>query len=282
MNTPSQNDLINALKYYLRLGWRLFPVLRGAKHPIIKNWPDQASNDLETLKRWSKAFPGCNWGLATGRESGVVVLDIDNKPQPDETLDPDGGLSLSLLSAIHGRLPVTPLQRHGLGYHLFFRYPTEFAIKSGCLAEGVEVKADRHAVLLAPSISRNLPYLWDFQNRPDRLKLASPPDSWIELMQARANPQVSLPPIFNQDEKWAAEMLRKLGAWRADDYEAWTRVGMALSSLGGVGLSLWEEWSQQSPKYRPDECRRKFTTFKPGQGIGLGSLDYWVREDTPR
>jgi hypothetical protein len=61
-------------------GWRLFPVKAGDKKPpLLKDWPAKASCDLSQLEEWARRFPGCNWGLACGPESGVYVLDIDGE-----------------------------------------------------------------------------------------------------------------------------------------------------------------------------------------------------------
>lgn len=60
-----------------RLGWRLFPCRRRDKRPRIKGWQDAATSDPAQLVRWARAFPGCNWGVATGAVSGIWVLDID-------------------------------------------------------------------------------------------------------------------------------------------------------------------------------------------------------------
>jgi hypothetical protein len=272
---------LDSLACYIDWGLRLFPVIHGAKRPLIKDWPNQATNDFQQIAKWNAQFPGCNWALLTGRASGVIVFDIDEKPLADGTLNPDGGLSLALLMAKFGKLPETPVQHHGLGYHLFFKYPTGVEIRSLTLAEGVEVKADRHAILLAPSISRSLPYLWDADKRPDRLPFADLPAAWLDPMTVK--PQTvtrdKTEPITGDDAKWAAGMLEKLGSWRADGYYTWVETGLALSCLGETGLQLWEKFSQRSPKYRPGECEKKWATFKPGDGIGLGSLAHWARED---
>ncbi len=50
----------------------------------------------------------------------------------------------------------------------------------------------------------------------------------------------------------------------ADGYEEWVQVGMALHHqfAGSVeGLTMWDVWSAQSPKYRPGVCESKWATF---------------------
>lgn len=79
----------------------------------------------------------------------------------------------------------------------------------------------------------------------------------------------------------AAQWLVRLAQRRCDEYEPWIEVGMALSQLGDVGLVLWDLWSQGSAKYEPGVCREKWSTFKPGEGLTLGSLAYWAEQDDP-
>lgn len=86
---------------------------------------------------------------------------------------------------------------------------------------------------------------------------------------------------FTDDLTRAAENLKRLHPGRADDYQEWVNVGMALSELGDAGLQLWDEWSQQSSKHKPGVCAGKWKTFTPAEGLGLGSLTHWADEDDP-
>lgn len=79
----------------------------------------------------------------------------------------------------------------------------------------------------------------------------------------------------------AKEMLQRLAPARADSYSDWLEVGMALSTLGDEGLSLWVEWSTRSAKFRHGECERKWRGFD-GNGITLATLAHMAREDSPR
>jgi hypothetical protein len=50
------------------------------KHPIGKLVPNgvkNASKDEATVKRWWTIYPKANIGIATGRISGIVVVDVD-------------------------------------------------------------------------------------------------------------------------------------------------------------------------------------------------------------
>lgn len=62
-----------------QLGVRVFPVERGGKIPLIKEWTTEASCAATTIAAWDRQYPGCNWALACGPESGVFVLDVDGE-----------------------------------------------------------------------------------------------------------------------------------------------------------------------------------------------------------
>jgi len=69
------------LTLFANLGLRLFPVhapvdgkcscgnpqcSSPAKHPMVRDWPNEATADVDRLRSRRKQFPGCNWGVATG------------------------------------------------------------------------------------------------------------------------------------------------------------------------------------------------------------------------
>lgn len=80
---------------------------------------------------------------------------------------------------------------------------------------------------------------------------------------------------------WAAELLERLDPSRCDDYESWVATGMALSELGAAGQEMWKDWSKGSSKYKEGDCEKKWATFKPGDGLSLGSLYHWANQDNP-
>src|SRR5580765_3155807 len=102
------------LTLFANLGLRLFPVhfpvdgkcscgnpqcQSPAKHPMVRDWPNEASAEFSKLRARRKQFPGCNWGVATGLVSGVVVVDVDPRHGGTE--------SLAALEQQQGNLPPT-------------------------------------------------------------------------------------------------------------------------------------------------------------------------------
>jgi hypothetical protein len=84
------------------------------------------------------------------------------------------------------------------------------------------------------------------------------------------------------DRDLALAALQGLQRERAFVYADWLGVGMALHAVDpSDGMcEEWDRWSRQCPeKYGPGECAKKWRSFHPGGGIGLGSLLYWARQD---
>jgi putative DNA primase/helicase len=148
-----------ALTYGRRYTWPVFPCQwqgTGRKRPLIAGGFREASTDRAQIERWWQKWPLALIGLATGRRSGVVVLDIDRKGGVDgfDTLDEIG-------SAI---LPVTPMVHTASGgLHLYFRAPdTEVRNTAGSrgrgLGAGLDIRGDGGYVI-APAPGSG--YRWD-------------------------------------------------------------------------------------------------------------------------
>ena len=127
-------------------GWRLFPVKPRDKQPLITDWPHQATCDEERLRSWLKRFPDCNWGVATGPESGVFVLDVDGEP---------GLAALGDLEHQGYELPPTLMSHTGRGSHIFLEWPsngTAVRNSAGKIAAGLDVRGAGGYVIVPPSV----------------------------------------------------------------------------------------------------------------------------------
>lgn len=175
-------------------GWKLFPqhsVVNGlctcgdskcehvAKHPVIRSWQSNATASTAQLTKWWSTAPDANVGVLTGRESNLMVLDVDG----------DAGVeSLIKLEDKYGPLPVTLTSNTGRGYHYFFKHPGhKFAIKLSTTASakrlgpGLEIKADGKAdcVTVPPSVhASGRSYAWVNPDTP----IADAPNWLLELL----------------------------------------------------------------------------------------------------
>jgi predicted P-loop ATPase len=123
-------------------------------------------------------------------------------------------------------------------------------------------------------------YHWVSKYSPEDLDLAEAPLCLIEkMLKPAAEPMPLLVASGTDDAARARSYLEALSGSRADDYDDWLNVGMALHSVGDDSLlSDWEHWSAQSGKHKPSDCQRKWKSFKKS-GISLGTLGEMAKKD---
>ena len=66
-----------------------------------------------------------------------------------------------------------------------------------------------------------------------------------------------------EDLRSALAALDALDALDADEYGSWINIGLALKTLGDVGLDLWLEFSASSEKFNRAEALARWGTFAP-------------------
>ena len=148
--------LAAALDYASR-GWRVFPVVPRNKVPLTPHGLLEASRDQDQIGTWWARWPDANIGLACGRESGVVALDVDPRHGGDESLEE--------VQIRIGRLPSGPVNlTGGGGRHFLFRWPgVEVRNQAGVLGlPGLDFRGDGGYIVLPPSIHESgRRYAWD-------------------------------------------------------------------------------------------------------------------------
>lgn len=181
---------LEAALSYAQRGWCVFPVYemtgdgcacsravcdRPGKHPRLRAWPKAATTDRATIVGWWTRWPDANVAIATGRRSGLFVLDVDPRHGGDD--------SLFELEREHGHLPPT-VEGHtgGDGRHLFFALPsakTGIGNSHGKVGVGLDVRADGGYVVAPPSRhASGGRYCWSVDGDPAEVPLADPPP-WL-------------------------------------------------------------------------------------------------------
>jgi putative DNA primase/helicase len=165
---------------------------KPGKHPysrLVPHGVNDASCDTEQVRQWFTNTP-YNIGLATGRVSGIFVLDRDDR---------DGGeSSVHKFETEHGELPHTLSQTTGNGVHYVFQMPLELEIKNsaGKLAPGIDIRGNGGYVVAAPSKHLNgKVYTWNSTKLPLREEIAPAP-SWLvnlAMSRTRVNNAAKLP-----------------------------------------------------------------------------------------
>lgn len=167
-------------------GWRLLPCAARGKTPLLKRWPALASSEFATVQGWAAKNPECNWGVATGPESGVFVLDVDGEA---------GRASLAALEAQHGPLPATLTSKTGRadgGEQRWFNYPADREIRGSIskLGEGLDIRAAGNYAIVPPSIHPSgRPYQWLSPEQP----VADAPSWLLDLVSGEARKNGNLP-----------------------------------------------------------------------------------------
>lgn len=191
----------SALIYAEQLGWFVLPlhairedgtctcggyakICTPGKHPIAKYVPKglkDATNDTKTIQNWWTEKSYANIGVVTGAKSGIIVLDIDTKPNKHGKTGLD---SLKEIEAQYGKLPRTVSAITGSGgRHLFFKYPDYHVANSvSSLAHGIDIKGDGGYIIVAPSNhSSGNSYVWE--NDPLTTEIAEVPEWLNEYLQ---------------------------------------------------------------------------------------------------
>lgn len=173
-------DTIAFARAYATQGWQSFPCKPMDKTPLVK-WADMATTEENMLVGWWDTNPSANIGIACGKRSGIVVLDVD----PGH-----GGFdSLAELILKHGQLPATPVSKTGSGgEHIFFKHPgIEIRNSAGKLGKGLDIRGDGGYVVVPPSMHPN-GNIYEWVVRPSQVQLEEMPEWMIELLKDNTPP----------------------------------------------------------------------------------------------
>lgn len=289
--TFSYSALLKALSDFPS-SWVLTPVC-GNKAPYRVGWQNEQPVCREEIAKDIRAVKAKGIGLRTGRISGgIVAIDADGPAAHEKILEVSGGQSLPETVSFSSNRP-------GRCQYLFY-IPSEYweAVRTIKIATGVkdedgkeqkiELRWDGCQSVLPPSAH---PYtkVYSWRKSFAEVEIAPAPMWVIEAMliekevqqpqrqttaytrKARTGEQWS-------NTEWALSYLSALNPCRADDYDEWLAVGMALHSADDSLLTEWDTWSRQSSKYKPGACEKKWKSFK-SQGISIASLGHMAKED---
>jgi putative DNA primase/helicase len=325
------DPLALALGYAGMMGWHVLPLhtIRNGrcscgtnchspgKHPISFLTPrglKDATTDKAMIRRlWSQSgWSDANVGIATGRVSGLIVVDVDGA---------EGEHVLAEFEREHGALPETAMVITGKGRHLYFLYKSSDgpAIKNIANGSGLDIRGEGGYVVAAPSIhSSGKRYaleggfpvaiapetaaaLREFiaRYKPAKAEPAATPRAAVSPLGPvpdhlrtlalaakrsglnEAARVVSPPPPETPQE---VERVRDaLSVIPADDRDTWFRIGAALHSTKWKSWrQIWDEWSQTAPKKFNEEGQNKaaesFERGYDGARITLGTLFHLAKE----
>jgi hypothetical protein len=165
---------LNAVLDYARRGWPVFPC-NSMKRPLTPRGFHDATDDEAQLRAWP--WDGAFVAVATGKRSGLVVLDIDIR-ESGSGID-----SLQLLGLNFHPKTLTAHTPSG-GIHAFYQWPGhEVPCSAGKLGPHLDVRGDDGYIVLPPGPGRYWdPHLglgtplapmpeWMLPKEPERLRM---------------------------------------------------------------------------------------------------------------
>lgn len=267
MERDRMSNLLNHALLYAARGWAVFPVHtpsggkcscnrdgcdRIGKHPRITNGRNGASTDPDVINRWWSMWPEANIGIATGQESGIIVLDVDH-----------GGEDTIREESLY--IPDTAEQITGSGgRHVIFkrpddesRYKTMVQFKTN-----LDSRADGGYIVAPPSLHESGSYYeWEASSNPidesDPAPLSLPPEWFVNAIFARPLEQsMAEAPEWNPDGELPNYVFDMLSYIPADNYKDWWPVCAGLHHTDPIdGFAVFDWWSGTSPKYNPSAVR---------------------------
>jgi hypothetical protein len=289
------------------------------KQPLGDRWqqrPFTATKLIEAISSGGVSIPiqskikkiqPLGFGLITGRS-----LTIQGNTHFLMALDQDGASACRKIDELSGGKPLPKTvaftsDRPGRCQYLFL-IPEQYqnAIKTKKIktdvigddgkGEQLEFRWSNLQSVLPPSVHPTTgEYRWVDGCAIDETQIAIAPDWIIEQMLIEPLTAKGKEDIHHvsasshrtsafEQRKWtdidyALSYLDAVSYSRADDYDEWLAVGMALHSLDDSLLDSWDKWSSQSAKYKPGECERKWRSFSTGGGVTLGTLAHMAKQD---
>lgn len=146
------------LDRFARIGAALFPIPANAKNPtgIVSSFVTDCSRDPAQWDTWSRANPGCNWGMVAG-PSRKIIVDIDAKKVGREA----AWSAWHNWCTSHG-LPTTApdVQTPSGGWHIYFDCVNPDLHQPPLVPGIIDVRAGNGFVVVPPSVIDGKPYLW--------------------------------------------------------------------------------------------------------------------------
>jgi P4 family phage/plasmid primase-like protien len=261
-------------------GLKVFPVSskRNEKDKKEAFWVEpieKATDNPEKIQEWLDN--GHLLAAPVGYRWGIFGIDID----PAE-----GGLeTVEQFESQYGETAPTWFctTPHG-GFHPIYRIPsgTSDQFHNCNLGMGYGVKISDNSYIIVGGNG----YTAD----NDTVSIKYPPAYLVDLLLEKQKRTAVLSKKVDmtaeEEVEFAENCMARISRRRADDYDDWIKIGMALSTMQDQkkALKLFHKFSRQSYKYDEAKCEQKFNTFRREEGenrLTLGTLYHFAEEDNP-
>lgn len=248
------------------------------KHPYAKTAPNgflNATHDIEIAAEMFEYRSDLNIGVATGKDSGIIVLDIDDKN--------NGSISLDKLQEVMGILPSTMRLRTGNGWHYIFDYPG-YHLKSGTNVfgkeayPGIDLRADGGYIVIYPSRHQSGRY---YEADSETTYIGDLPRMYLDYLKAEKKHEEKPVDRDNRSgniSEWSEADIESMLEYLDPnmDYHDWIAVGMALHKEG-CPIGMWDNWSSRGHKYKGiGDVNKHWRSFNANGDRTIGTLVEWA------
>lgn len=184
---------IDAALAHAKRGWRVFPLHTPTtegkcscgqdecpigKHPRIKDWQTAATTDPKIIKDWWNRNPDANIGIATGKGSGIIVLDIDG-PAGEDVVTKFG-------------VPKTCTVITGKGRQMYFKYPGYATKNRVRVFPELDNRGDGGYVVAPGSLhASGAIYHWEENLHPEHVHPHAAPSWWLDTVRENGMKETS-------------------------------------------------------------------------------------------
>lgn len=305
--SPEPSPILRAALRYARRGWPVFPV-DARRIPCLsvertgRRWGASAAPLI--VEQMFRQFSRADLAIVTGAESGIWVLDIDNKDGKN------GRAALELLQRQHrGNIPWTAsADTPNGGTHHYFRHPgSHVYTTTSKLGLGIDVRGDGgyvvapssrgrewitsvDAIVAAPAWLASLVCEERARSAPVKVRIEPqeqrlPPPEMLEMWLHDAGRGLSSDPDdLRAPEDPDLKIWCALRVIPADlDYLDWFRIGCGIyAALGDAGFDHFDEWSAEAPaKYSRAGCTAKWRECAKATAIRPDTV-YWHADQRDR
>jgi KaiC/GvpD/RAD55 family RecA-like ATPase len=190
--------------------------------------------------------------------SGIKVVDVDCGTKPDK----NGVMVTKIVDGKYiqeiAEYPTLTVKSYSGGFHYYYKTDGIVKDRNG-IVKNIDIKGE-HYVVGPGSVVQGSEYQYlggEIAPMPRFSFIPNETPIIIKKKETSSN--------FELDK-----VLKALEYIPSDDYEVWYRVGMAIKDAGG-DVSIWDEWSKSSEKYKEGDCAKKWESFK-GEGVSLGTI----------
>ena len=271
----------------------LIPIPKNSKACLLKGWQklDHSDPTVRASLKTQCLKGNVGWTLP----ANLFALDIDIKYDDKKQVQKVGDISLAELEAKYGKLPECPTQQTASGgLHLIFSLPEGVTVPNSASKVGVDldIKSQGGYIVVEPSSIAGGFYKWikDSPNDTDNWNPPLAPEWLINLAKGEGYstkaPKIIAPkPAYeaeNQDVTRIKGVLAMIPIERAEEYDSWIKVGLALSNWSNgseLGLSLWDDWSRQASSFEEGACIKRWAGFTPSltSGVTVSSLFFMAK-----